>query len=47
MDPTMAKQLRELAVENPRLEKLVADQTLDMPILEEAARPHAGVAQLN
>jgi transposase-like protein len=44
MDPKMAKQLQELQKENSRLKKLVADQALDMLILKEAARPHAGVA---
>jgi transposase-like protein len=40
MDPKMAKQLQELQKENSRLEKLVADQALDMLILKEAARPN-------
>ena len=39
MDPKMAKQLQELQKENSRLKKLVADQALDMLILQEAARP--------
>jgi len=33
MDPKMAKQLQELQKENSRLKKLVADQALDMLIL--------------
>jgi hypothetical protein len=36
----MAKQLRELQKESPRLKKLVADQVLGMLILKEAARPN-------
>jgi putative transposase len=47
MDPRMAKQLQEFQKENPRLKKLVADQALDMLILEEAARPHACVPEVN
>ena len=47
MNPKMAKQLQELQKENSRLNKLVADQALDMLIVKEAARPHACVAQLN
>lgn len=40
LDSKMAKQLQELQKENSRLKKLVADQALDMLILEEAARPN-------
>jgi hypothetical protein len=40
MDPKMAKQLQELQKKNTRLKKLVADRTLDMLILKEAARPN-------
>jgi hypothetical protein len=47
MDPKMAKQLQELQKENSRLKKLVADQALDMLILQEAARPHACVPEVN
>jgi hypothetical protein len=47
MNPKMAKQLQELQKEKSRLKKLVADQALDMLILEEAARPHACVPQVN
>jgi len=39
MAPEMTKQLRALAKENARLKKLVAEQTLEMEILKEAARP--------
>ncbi len=39
MNPTMARQLRDLEKENARLKKLVADQALDIAILKEAARP--------
>ena len=35
----MAKQLQEPQKENSRLQKLVADQALDLLILKEAARP--------
>jgi hypothetical protein len=35
--------IQELQKENSRLKKLVADQALDMLILEEAARPYASV----
>ena len=38
MAPDLAKQLRVLEKENPRLKKLVADQALDMEILKEAAK---------
>ena len=40
MDPMMAKQLQELQKENSRLKTLVADQSLDMLILKEVARPN-------
>lgn len=36
--PQMVRQLRALEKENARLKKLVADQTLDMSILKEAAK---------
>ena len=36
----MARQMKELEKENARLNKLVADQALDMLILKEAARPN-------
>ena len=34
----MAKQLKALEKENARLKKMVAEQTLDMEILKEAAK---------
>ena len=40
MDPQRAKQLREMEKENSRLKKVVADQSLDIQILREAARPN-------
>ena len=40
MDPQMARHLKELEKQNTRLKKLVADQALDMLILNEAARPN-------
>ena len=40
MDPQRAKQLREMEKENSRLKKVVADQSLDIQILKEAARPN-------
>jgi hypothetical protein len=47
MDPRGAEQFQEFQKENSRLKKLVAVQALDMLILEEVARLHACVAQLN
>jgi hypothetical protein len=47
MDPRRAEQFQEFQKENSRLKKLEAVQTLDMLILEESARPHACVAQVN
>jgi putative transposase len=38
MKPEMAKELKALQKENARLNKLVADQALDMDILKEAAK---------
>ena len=38
MQPAMARQLRALEKENVRLKKMVAEQTLDMEILKEAAK---------
>jgi transposase-like protein len=38
MQPEMAKQLKALEKENARLKKMVAEQTLDMEILKEAAK---------
>ena len=38
MAPEMAKQLKALEKENARLKKMVAEQTLDMEILKEAAK---------
>ncbi len=38
MAPEMAKQLKALGKENARLKKLVAEQALDMEILNEAAK---------
>jgi len=38
MQPEMVKQLKALEKENSRLKKLVADQALDMEILNEAAK---------
>ena len=38
MQPEMSKELKSLQKENARLKKLVADQALDMSILEEAAK---------
>ena len=40
MKANEAKRLKELAQENVRLKKLVAEQALDMMILKEAARPN-------
>ena len=40
MAPEVAKQLRALEKENTRLERVVADQALDIQILKEAARPN-------
>ena len=40
MDPTIAKQMKEMEKENVRLKRLVADQALDIQILKEAARPN-------
>ena len=40
MDPVMAKQLKEMEKENTRLKRLVADQALDIQILNEAVRPN-------
>ena len=40
MDPLMAKQLREMEKHNNRLNKVVAEQALDIQILKEAARPN-------
>ena len=40
MAPEMAKQLKALEKENGRLKRLVADQALDIQILQEAARPN-------
>ena len=40
MAPEMAKQLRALQNENTQLKRLVANQTLDIQILREAARPN-------
>jgi len=40
MDPAMAKQMKQMAQENVRLKRLVADQALDIQILKEAARPN-------
>ena len=36
--PEMAKQLKTLEKENARLKKMVAEQALDMDILQEAAK---------
>ena len=38
MQPEMVKQLKSLEKENARLKKLMADQALDMEILQEAAK---------
>ena len=38
MQPEMAKQLKTLEKENARLKKMVAEQALDMDILQEAAK---------
>ena len=38
MQPEMVKQLKALEKENSRLQKLVADQALDMEILNEATK---------
>ena len=38
MQPEMAKQLKTLEKENSRLKKMVAEQALDMDILQEAAK---------
>ena len=38
MQPEMAKQLKALEKENARLKKMVAEQSLDMEILKEAAK---------
>ena len=38
MAPEMAKELKALRKQNPRLKKMVADQALDMEILKEAAK---------
>ena len=38
MQPEMVKQLKALEKENSRLKKLVADQALDMEILNEATK---------
>ena len=38
MKPEMAKQLKALEKENSRLNKMVAEQALDMEILKEAAK---------
>ena len=38
MQPEMVKQLKALEKEDSRLQKLVADQALDMEILKEAAK---------
>ena len=38
MQPEMAKQFKALEKENARLKKMVAEQALDMDILEEAAK---------
>ena len=38
MQPEMAKELKALQKENARLKKIVAEQTLDMEILKEAAK---------
>ena len=38
MKPEMAKQLKALEKESARLKKVVAEQTLDMEILKEAAK---------
>ena len=38
MQPEMAKELKALQKENARLKKMVAEQTLDMEILKEAAK---------
>ena len=40
MQPEMAKELKALQKENTRLKKMVAEQTLDMEILKEAAKGH-------
>jgi len=40
MKSSDAKRLKELAQENGRLKRLVADQALDIMILKEAARPN-------
>jgi transposase-like protein len=40
MAPDVAKQLKALEKENGRLKRLVADQALDIQILQEAARPN-------
>lgn len=38
MAPEMAKELKTLQKENARLKRMVADQALDMEILQEAAK---------
>ena len=38
MQPEMAKQFKALEKENARLKKMVAEQALDMDILQEAAK---------
>ena len=38
MQPEMAKQLKTFEKENARLKKMVAEQALDMDILQEAAK---------
>lgn len=38
MKPELARELKALQKENARLKKIVADQTLDMEILREAAK---------
>ena len=38
MRPAMAKQLKALEKDNARLKKIVAEQTLDMEILNDAAK---------
>ena len=38
MQPEMAKELKALQKENARLKKMVAEQFLDMDILQEAAK---------
>ena len=40
MAPEMARHLKALAKENTRLKQVVADQTLDIQVLKEAARPN-------